>query len=231
MPTKPNKLLRMVEQFEALPRQKELRQAKFQLATIADRAGQHAQELEQALGRLEVLREVQSQPELLKAEVKVLVNSLRSNAQALELHVRSGEGQAQRITAALDTLSKATLAMSDRVGEAWTSADNEVMASTEALIDLTGTYDPVAHRMLQQSLDRFKRVRAPSQQAGVLVYRQAREALMNARLSLNIPGVVGQFLSDAMRGLGSIRMLADPQVQSFLDKHPVLRTRLTVKLV
>jgi hypothetical protein len=104
------------------------------------------------------------------------------------------------------------------------------MASTEALVGLTGTYDSNAQRTLQQALDRFKKARAPSGQDGVFMYRQAREALMNARLGLNIPGVVGQFLTEALRGSGSIKMVADPQVQAFLNEYPVLWTRLTVKL-
>lgn len=231
MPTKPNKLQRLVEQFEALPRQKELKQAKFQFTSIADRVGQYTKELQQTLGRVSVLREVQSQPDLLQTEVARLLTSLRPPAQALESHARSGEGQTQRITSALDTISKSARAISQEVSDAWAAADDEVMASTEALVDLTGTYDVNAQRALQQALDRFKRARAPSGQEGVVIYRQAREALMTARLGLNIPGVVGQFLAEALRGSGSIKMLADPQVQSFLDEYPVLLTRLTVKLV
>jgi hypothetical protein len=220
-----------VEQFEALPKQKELKQAKFQFITIADRVGQYTTELQQTFGRVHVLREVQSQPDLLQAEVVRMLMALRSHMQVLESHACSGEGQTPRITSALDTISKSTRAMSQQVSEAWTAADDEVMASTEALVGLTSTYDSNAQRTLQQALDRFKKARAPSGQEGVVAYRQAREALMSARLGLNLPGIVGQFLSEALRGSGSVKMLADPRVQKFLDEYPVLWTRLTVKLV
>lgn len=231
MQTKPNKLQRLVEQFEALPRQKELKRAKFQLATIADQAEQHTKELKQALGRADILREVQSRPDLLRNEVAALLKALRSQAQVLESYVRSGDSQTQRVTSALDTLAKSTHKLSQEVSEAWTIADDEMLASTEALVSLVGTYDPDAQRRLQQALSGFKGASAPSGQEGVTEYRKAREALLSARLDLNIPGEVGAFLMDALRGTGSVRKLVDAEVRTFLDQHPQLWTRLSVRLV
>jgi cell division protein ZapA (FtsZ GTPase activity inhibitor) len=227
--TKTNKLQQLVERFEALPRQKENVQAKIQLATIADRVDQHAQGVKQSLGQVDVLREVLSQPELLDDEIAKLRKSVRSSAQTLEQQVRA-EGQTQRITVALETLTKSTRAMTEAVTQAWAASDNDVRNTTEALISLTGTYDPVTQRELQKALDRFKRAQGPSGHEGVAAYREARGALLQMRLELNIPGSVGHFLSDALRGAGSVKMLADPEVKAFLDKHPILWTKLSVRL-
>lgn len=229
MSTKTNKLQQLVEQFEALPRQKENEQAKIQLATIADRVEQHIQGVKQSLEQVDVLREVLSQPELLDDEIAKLRKSVRSSAQTLEQQVRA-EGQTQRITTALDTLAKSARVMTEAVTQAWTAADNDVLSTTVALISLTGTYDPLTQRELQQALDRFKRTQGPSGHEGVAAYREAREALMTIRLELNIPGTVGNFLSDALRGAGSVKMLANPEVTAFLDKHPILWTKLSVRL-
>ena len=49
-------------------------------------------------------------------------------------------------------------------------------------------------------------------------------------MALNIPGAVGAFLGDALRGMGSVEAFADPEVQTFLNEHPVLWSRLTVRL-
>lgn len=229
MSIRPNKLQQLVEQFEALPRQKEHLQAKTQLATIADRVGLHTQEVKQSLGRVDVLREVQSEPELLHDEIAKLRKSVRTSAQTLEQQVRAG-GQTQQITAALDALTKSARAMTDSVTQAWTAADNDLLNTTEALVSLTGTYDPVTQKELQQALNKFKSARGPSGHEGVEAYRRAREALMKVRLGLNIPGAVGQFLTEALRGAGSVKMLADPEVKAFLDKHPILWTKLSVRL-
>ncbi len=230
MQAKPNKLQRLVDQFEALPRQKELRQAKFQLTAIAERAEQHAIELKQALGRANVLREVQSKPDLLRTEVDALLKGLKSQVQVLESCIRSEDGQTQRVTSALDTLTKSTRRLSQEVTDAWTEADDEILASTETLVSLIGTYDPDAQRRLQRALSNLKSARAPSTQEGVVEYRKARDALLRARLDLNIPGEVGAFLMEALRGTGSVKKLLDTEVRAFLDEHPQLWARLSVRL-
>lgn len=229
MSTMTNKLLQLAEQFEALPKQKENEQARNQLTTIADRVGLHIQGVMQSLGQIDVLREVLSKPDLLDDEVAKLRKSVRSSAQTLEQQVR-GERQTERITVALDTLTKSARAMTEAVSQAWTAADNDVLSTTVALISLTGTYDQATQKQLQQALDRFKRTQGPSGHEGVAAYREAREALMTMRLDLNIPGTVGNFLSDALRGAGSVKMLANPEVTAFLDKHPILWTKLSVRL-
>jgi hypothetical protein len=230
MPTKPNKLQRLVEQFEALPRQKELKQTKFQLGTIATRVDDCTKQLENAFGQTDVLREVQSKPDLLQDEVTRLLKSLQPHVQILASQLLSNEIQRQRITSALDTLAKTSGQLSQLVKEAWAEADDTVVASTEALIDLTGAYDLEAQRTLKQALSRFMSARAPSDQQGIITYRQALEALENARLSLKIPGEVGAFLMDALRGIGSVKKLVDPKVWTFLDEHPRLWSRLFVRL-
>ena len=229
MPIKSNRLRKLAEQFEALPRQKELKQAKFQLATIADKVGEQADALQKSFGRIGVLRDVQAQPDLLKSELGQQMKSLRAIAQTLGQQVRP-EGQSSKLTTALDSLSKVTKAVSDSISEAWGSADNDTLETTQALIELTGNYDLTAQRTLQQALARFKSAGTPSSPDAVAAYREARNALLRARMALNIPGVVGKFLGDAARGTGSAKAIADTEVQSFLNEHPALWSKLTVKL-
>lgn len=229
MPTKSNKLRKLAERFEALPRQKELKQAKFQLTTIAEKVGEHADGLKQSFGRIGVLRDVQAQPDLLQEELGQQVKLLRSIAQTLDQQVRPG-GQSSRLTTALDSLSKVTKTVSDSISQAWASADNETLETTHTLIELTGKYDPTAQRTLQQALARFKLAGTPSSLDAVAAYREARNALLKARMALNIPGVVGKFLGDAARGMGSVKAIADPEIQAFLDEHPALWSKLTVRL-
>ncbi len=230
MQTKPNRLRLLVEQFDALPRQKELKQAKITLTTIADKTQQHAKELKQALSQADILREVQSTPDLLRTEIAAHLKVLRSQAQVLESNIRSGSNQTQRVTSALDTLARSTHKLSQEVSGAWTVADDEILASTQALVTLVGTYDPDAQRRLQHALSNFEGARAPSGHDGVTAYRKARDALLNARLDLNIPGKVGAFLMDALRGTGSARKLVDTEVRTFLDQHPQLWGRLSIRL-
>ncbi len=229
MASKRNKLQHLVDQIEALPRQTELKQIRVQLSTIADRVGQKTAELSKSFGKLGALREVQSQPDLMQQVVEQRTKSLRVVVASLEQQVRSS-GQQQRISAALDTLSNVSQSLANDIANVWTDADNELLATTQALIALTATYDPSAQATLQQALERFKAVRAPSEASAVANYQKARNDLLNARLALNPPGEVGAFLSDALRGIGSVKMLSNPKVQSFLDEHPVLWTKLAVKL-
>lgn len=229
MPTKSNRLRKLAEQFEALPRQKELKQTKFQLATIAEKVGEHADGLKQSFGRIGVLRDVQAQPDLLRAELGQQLKLLRSIAQTIDQQVLPG-GQSSRLTTALDSLSKVTKAVSDSISQAWASADNDTVETTETLIDLTGKYDLTAQRTLQQALARFKSAGTPSAPDAVAAYREARNVLLLARTALNIPGAVGKFLGDAARGVGAAKAIADPEVHSFLNEHPALWSKLTVKL-
>jgi hypothetical protein len=229
MPTDRNRLRNLAGKFEALPRQKELKQTKFQLATITSKATEHAGDLSRSFGRIAVLRDVHAQQDLLRAEIRQQVKSLRSIAQTLDQQVRPG-GQSSKLTTALDSLSKVTKSVSDSISQAWTAGDNETLETTQALIELTGKYDLTAQRALQQALARFKLAGTPSSPEAVAAYREARDALVNARMALNIPGVVGKFLGDAARGMGSVKAIADPEIQSFLNEHPELWSRLTVKL-
>lgn len=229
MPSMSNRLLRLVEQFEALPKQTELKQSKFQLMTIADRAGAHTEAFRKQVGLLNALRDIQGQPELLRAELEQSLKTLRTAAQALEQQVGPG-GQAAKITGALDTLSKVEGAISKSIAQAWASADNDILETTRALIELTGKYNASAQRTLQHTLAHFDRVRGSAGPEAVAAYREAREALMKVRTELNIPGAVGRFLSDAARGAGSAEGLLDAEVQAFLDEHPTLWPRLRVTL-
>ncbi|CAN7507755.1 hypothetical protein LJR296_003376 [Cupriavidus necator] len=220
----------MAKQFEAEPRQTELRQLKVQFAAVADTVDKQAQDLTQALDRLRVLQEVQSQPDLLRSDVKRFLTSIRTGAQALERITQSSDSPSARVTGPLDNLTKSTRALADEIRQAWALANRDEVEKTEAFIALTASYDPEAERTLQVALRRFKAVDAPIGQIGVSAYREAREALEQARMALNIPGAVGTFLQDALHGKGAARMLADPQVQDFLNQHPVLWTKMSVRL-
>jgi hypothetical protein len=229
MPSKTNRLLRLVEQFEALPKQTDLKQSKFQLRTIAERTDAHTEELGRHVGRLEALRDIQGQPELLKTELEQSLNALRAVAQTLEQQIRPG-GQTAKITGALDTLSKVEGALSRNIAQAWTTADTEILEATRTLIELTGKYNPAAQRELQLALTRFDRTRGGGDPDAVATYREARDALVKVRTELKIPGAVGEFLSEAARGAGSASGLMDAEVQAFLNEHPNLWPRLRVTL-
>jgi hypothetical protein len=229
VPAKSNRLLKLVEQFEALPKQTDLKQSKFQLRTIAERTDAHTEALGRQVGRLAALRDIQGQPELLKAELEQSLSALRGVAQVLEQQIRPG-GQTAKITGALDTLSKVEGAISRSITQAWASADNHILETTRTLIELTGKYNPEAQRQLQLALTRFDRARGSGDPDAVAAYREAREALVRVWTDLNIPGAVGQFLSDAARGAGSATGLMNAEVQAFLNEHPALWSRLKVTL-
>jgi len=228
VPTKSNRLSKLADQLEALPRQKELKQTKFLLATIADKVGEHADGLKKSFGRIEVLRDVQAQPDLLKPELSQQIKLLRAIAKTLNKQA-SLEGQASKLTAALDSLSKVTKAMSDSITQAWASADKDAVDTTQTLIEVTGKYDLGAQKTLQRALDRFKHASTGSSDS-VSFYREARDELLNSRKALNIPGLVGKFLGDAVSGTGAATDLTNPEIQSFLNQHPKLWSKLTVKL-
>lgn len=229
MPPNTNALRRLAEQFDALPRQQELKQAKIHLSTTGQKVTENTDSLAASFGRIATLREMQEQPTLLAAELAQKVKTLRATAQALAQQVQSG-GVPSKLTVALDNLSKVSKAVSEEVAQAWSTADTEILDSTQSLIDLTGKYDPTAQRILQHALAQFKSTRNPKDTEGVAQYRKAREALQQARMALQIPGKVGQFLSESARGSGSARALLDPEIQAFLQEHSALWPRLTVKL-
>jgi hypothetical protein len=228
--TRSNKLRRLAKQFEAEPKQTELRQLKVQFATVADSVNQQVRDLIQTFDRLRALKEVQSQPDLLRDEVNRFLASARTNTQALVRITQANESHHARISVPLDNLTKSARTLAGAIREAWELANQDEVEKTEAFIALTASYDPEAQRALEVALRRFKAVDVANGQIGVSAYREAREALDQVRLSLNIPGVVGQFLQDALHGKGSARMLGDPEVQDFLNQHPVLWTKMLVKL-
>jgi hypothetical protein len=230
MQAKPNKVRHLVEQFGALPQQKELKQSKFQLETIANRVTENTNALKETLGQVDVCREVQLQPDMLQSEVTTLLGELLPQAQALKLQVNSRERQSQRVTFVLDKIAKSIQKLSKDVSQAWKAADDQLLESTRAFVELTGTYDPVAQRGLLRTLRSFENALEPSDQEGLATYRQSREALLTAMLNLNIPGEVGAFLMEALRGKGSVGKLTHPEVQKFLEEHPELSARLSVKL-
>lgn len=228
MPANSNRLRKLAQQFEALPRQQELKQAKIQLSTTSLKVGESADSLKESFGRVTTLREMQGQPDLLRAEIAQKIKSLRSAAQALDQQIQPA-GVATKLTAALDNLAKVSKAIADQIEQSWDAADTDILQATQTLIELTGKYDSVAQRNLQQALSHFKNCRNPDGQEAIVRYRAARESLQQARTALNIPGKVGQFLNDSSRGMGSIRTLLEPEIQAFLEEHPALLSQLTVK--
>lgn len=229
MPAKRNRLLRLVAQFEALPREKELRQAKIQIGTIADRVLACANSLEESFERVRALREVQMQPDYLRTEIRKELRTARAACQTLEQQVGTG-GQPARIPAALENLKNVARLTSEVIDRAWSDVDTDILSTTEALIALTEKFDANVQRSLQQALDRFKNTRGAGGPTAISAYREARDSLMEARLAINLPGNVGRFLTDALRGVGSAQVLLMPEVKAFLDAHPALWTRLSVRL-
>jgi hypothetical protein len=229
MATNRNRLRKLAEQFDAIPKQKELKQTKIQFSTIAEKVGEKTDSLLKSFGQVEMLREVQEQQDLLKAEIDQQLKTLRAIAQTLDQQVSEGV-VASKITSSLDSLSKVAKVVSETIAQSWASADHEIVETSQALIELTGKYDVTSQLALQKALAKFKSVGSPSGQVSIIDYRNARDALLQARTKLNIPGAVGEFLNDAVRGAGSIKAFSDPEVQTFLNDHPALWTRLTVRL-
>lgn len=229
MPTNINRLDKLAKQFEALPRQQELKQAKIQLATTSKKVGEFSGSLQGSFDRIKTLREIQDKPDLLSVELSQNVKKLKSAAQLLAQQIQPLVVPS-KLTAALDSLAKLSKVIEEQITVAWDAADTDLLQATQTLIEHTGKYDSVAQQNLQQALNQFKKNRNPVDQDSVLRYRASREKLHQVRAALNIPGKVGQFLSDAARGSGSIQALLSAEVQAFLDAHPALRSQLTVKL-
>lgn len=225
-----NKLLRLAGELDALPRQTALKQTKIQFETIRDRSTANATSLSRSFAQLRVLRGVLENPRCLSPELKVPCKSLRVVAQTLSQQSKVTQPESQRITGALDTLSKQTAVVADSVLGAWDATNKDVIDMTQALIEITAKFDTTTQTRLQVALSEFKSVGRPSDPQAIDRYRAARAKLQQIRQDISIPGPVGQFLSDAILGRGSIGVLLSPEVQAFLDSHPILKSRLTVRL-
>ncbi len=226
---KRNRLQKLADQLEALPLQQELKQKKIQLTTTTNRINDSIVSLEKAFGRISTLREMQGQPDLLSAEISQKVKILFSALKILEQQIKP-QGVASKLTTGLDSLAKASKAISDQVTETWDAVDTDMLVATQTLIELTSKYDKNAKHALQNVLFEFNNCRNPDGQDAVARYLTARENLQQARAALNIPGNVGKFLSDALRGTASINALFEPEIQSFLKEQPSILSQLTVKL-
>jgi phosphoribosylformylglycinamidine (FGAM) synthase-like enzyme len=223
-----NRLRKLVQQFEALPRQQELKQTKIQLSTTANKVVESADRLKASFGQLAALREIQAQPDLLVSEIAQKMKILRATVQLLDQQIQPA-GVAAKLTVALDNLAKVGNAISEQIALTWGAADTDLLGATQALIELTGKYDAAAQRTLRQALTNFKSCGNPDGEEALVRYSEARASLLKARTALNIPGNVGKFLNDTARGKGSVKALLDPEIQSFLAEHPALWSQLTVK--
>lgn len=229
MATKSNRLKKLADQFEALPLQQELKQKKIQLITTTQKVSESIESLEKSFGRINTLREMQGQPDLLRDAIAQRIKTLLSAVQTLEQQIKP-QGVATKLTAGLDSLAKVSKAISEQIEQTWDAVDTDMLDATHTLIELTSKYDLNAKQALQLVLLEFNKCRNPDGHDAVARYRAARENLQQARTALNIPGSVGKFLSDSARGVGSIKTLLEPEIQSFLKEHPALLSQLTVKL-
>jgi small-conductance mechanosensitive channel len=229
MPNKSNRLLKLAKQFEALPLQQELKQKKIQLSTTTKKIDESFEILEKSLARINTLREMQGQPDLLRTEIAQKIKTLFSVLITLEQQIKP-QGVTSKLTAGLDSLSKVSKVISEQITQTWESVDTDILETTQTLIELTGKFDSNSKQTLQKVLSEFNKCRNPDGRDAVARYRAARDNLQEARTALNIPGNVGKFLSDSARGVGSIQTLLEPEIQSFLKEHPSLLSQLTVKL-
>jgi hypothetical protein len=225
-----NKLLRLAGHLEALPKQSALKQSKFQLETIQEKATTHATSLACSFTQLQVLRSIVENPRRPSPELKAQRKSLRLVAQILAQQANTSQPEKPKITGALDTLAKQSAAVAEAVSNAWDEANKDVIDVTQALVDLTAKFDPTTQIRLQTALNAFKSVGRPSNPEEIARYQAARSHLQELRQQVAIPGSVGEFLSEALAGRGSIGSLLSTEVQAFLDNHTVLKSRLTVKL-
>ncbi len=229
MPTKSNRLLKLAKQFEALPLQQQLKQTKIQISTTTKKIDESFEILEKSLARINTLREMQGQPDLLRTEIAQKIKTLRVILNTLEQQIKP-QGVTSKLTAGLDSLAKVSKVISEQITQTWDSVDTDILETTQTLIELTGKFDSNSKQTLQKVLSEFNKCRNPDGNDSVARYRAAREKLQEARTALNIPGNVGKFLSDSARGVGSIQTLLEPEIQSFLKEHPSLLSQLTVKL-
>ena len=228
--TKINKLHRLASALDALPRQTALRQSKIQFETIREKSTTHSVTLSRSFSELRILRSVLEDPQRLRAELKAPCKSLRLVAQTLLQQVKSLHPELPKITGALDTLSKQNTVVADLVSSAWNEANKDEVNVTQALIELTARFDVASQMRLQVALNEFMSVERPSGPEVVERYRNARARLRQIRQQISLPGPVGKFLSDAIGGRGSLSELFSPEIQDFLDSHPILKARLTVTL-
>ena len=229
MSAKSNRLQKLADQFEALPLQQELKQIKIQLRTTAKKVEESFEILDKSFDRINTLREMQGQPDLLRSEIAQGIKSLNTVLNTLEQQIKP-QSVATKLTAGLDSLAKVSKVISEQITQTWDAVDTELLESTKTLIDLTGKFDPNSKINLQKVLLEFNKCQNPDGTDSVARYRTARENLQKARTALSIPGNVGKFLSDSARGVGSIQELLNPEIQSFLKEHPSLLSQLTVKL-
>jgi hypothetical protein len=225
-----NKLQRLAGELDALPKQTALRQSKIQFETIRDQSITFTVALSRSFAQLQVLRGVLENPRLLHTELKAPCKSLRFVAQTLSQQAKSIQPESPKLTGALDTLRKQNAVVAGAVSSVWDDANKEVIDMTQALIELTAKFDETTQMRLQVALNDFKRVERPSDPESFERYLAARARLLQIRQEVSLPGPVGQFLSNAMGGRGSIGDLLSPEVQAFLESHPNLKSRLTVKL-
>jgi hypothetical protein len=225
-----NKLLRLAGELDALPKQTALKQSKIRFETIRDQSTSCTASLSRSFAQLRVLRAVLENPHRLRAEFKAPCSSLRLVAQTLSQQANSVQPESLKLTGALDTLRKQAKVVADAVAGAWNEANKEFIDMTQALIELTAKFDEATQMRLQVALNDFKRVGIPSDPEAVQRYLATRTRLLQIRQELSLPGSVGQFLSNAMEGRGSISDLRSPEVQAFLESHPSLKARLTVRL-
>jgi hypothetical protein len=225
-----NKLLRLAGKLDALPKQTALKQSKIQFETIRDQSTTCTATLFHSFAQMRVLRGFLENPRLLRAELTAPCKSLHFVARTLSQQSASVQPDSPKLTGALDTLRKQSTVIAEAVSNVWDETNREVIDTTQALIELTAKFDEATQAKLQVALSDFKRVGIPSDPEVVKRYLAARERVLQIRQDVSLPGPVGQFLSSAMGGRGSIGDLLSPEVQAFLKSHPNLKSRLTVKL-
>lgn len=225
-----NKLLRLAGKLDALPKQTALKQSKIQFETISNQSSTYTATLSRSFAQLRVLKDILENPHQLREKLKAPCKSLRVVAQTLSQQVKLVQPESPTLTRALDTLQKQNKLVTESVSNLWDEANEEVIAMTQALIELTEKFDERTQQKLQAALKDFKRVERPSEPEALAAYQSARASLLKTRQEVALPGPVGQFLSSAMEGRGLIGDLLSPEVQTFLESHPNLKSRLTVKL-
>jgi chromosome segregation ATPase len=225
-----NKLLRLAGELDALPNQTALKQLKIRLETIRDQSTSCTESLSSSFAQLQMLRGAIADPRRLRAELKAPCKSIRLATQTLSQQAELAQPESTKLTGALDTLRKQNKVVADAVSGAWDEANKEVVDVTQELIEVTAKFDQATQTKLLVALNDFKRVGRPSDPEAAERYMATRAQLLQIRQELSLPGPVGQFLSNAMEGRGSIGDLLSPEIQAFLESHPILKSKLTVKL-
>lgn len=131
----------------------------------------------------------------------------------------------KELDAGITVLRDAAQSAARAVREEWSEETNRVLVRFRKLVDAANTR-LTGSEQLTNALGRFEREAqaAPRGPAEVTRVRENIEALSAAVRRLDLEGVAGTFLIQVADSVGDPRLLNEPEVRAFLDKHDLWGT-------